>query len=169
MGQIHLTKELTPNVEIISMQNPSEDDDPDFVIECARFKTFKCYYWGFGNPRWPNEMLKHATKLESFDSYKFRVPFLKFASNHLVSIRLHRAECLQYLELYAPRLTILDVQAAYDLDKIVFKDDHPTLKSKLPANFAFGERLHVNAVNALLGPTAKQAILSHPRFRGELK
>ena len=31
MGQIHLTKELTPKVESISMENPAEDDDDGAV------------------------------------------------------------------------------------------------------------------------------------------
>lgn len=73
MEQIHLAPELTPKVETISMQNPTQDDDPDFIIQCPKLKCFACYYWGPGNPEWVNTMLQHATKLESFDSYKFRV------------------------------------------------------------------------------------------------
>jgi len=169
MKQIHLTPELTPNVEIITMQNPTEDDDPDFVIKCSKLRRFSCHYWGLGNPEWVNTMLAHATKLESFDSYKLRVPYLKFASNQLDNIRLHRAECLEYLELYAPRLTMLDVQAAYDLDEIKFNDTHPVLTQKLPKNFQFNQELEVNTVNACLGEGAKHAIAHHPRFYGDLE
>ncbi|CAJ1960628.1 unnamed protein product [Cylindrotheca closterium] len=167
MKQIHLTPELTPKVKIISMQNPTQDDDPDFVIKCPELKDFTCHYWGFGNPDWVNTMLAHATKLESFDSYKLRVPYLKFASNELDNIRLHRAECLEYLELYAPRLTMLNVQAAYDLDVIKFVDTHPVLSKKLPKDFDFEEELEVNVENACLGEEAKHAIWLHPRFDGD--
>ena len=169
MKQIRLTKDLTPKVERISMQNPTENDDPDFVIECSKLKHFMCAYWGPGNPDWINNMLGYATKLESFDSYKCRVPYLKFASNQLDNIRLHRAECLEYLELYAPRLTMLDVQAAYDLDDIKFVDTHPTLSAKLPTNFRFNKELEVNSLNACLGESAKHAINNHERFYGELQ
>lgn len=75
---------------------------------------------------------------------------------------------MQYLELYAPRLTMLDVQAAYDLEEINFVDTHPVLSQKLPRNFQFEEELHVNVVNACLGRKAQRAIVNHARFHGEL-
>ncbi|CAJ1960630.1 unnamed protein product [Cylindrotheca closterium] len=168
MDQIVLTPDLTPKVKIISMQNPTQCEDPDFVIECSELKRFSCHYWGPGNSDWVNTMLAHATKLESFDSYKLRVDYLMFASNKLDNIRLHRAECLEYLELYAPRLTMLNVQAAYDLDVIKFVDTHPVLSKKLPKNFRFNRELEVNTVNACLGGEARHAIEHHPRFYGGL-
>ena len=169
MGKVCLTPESTPNVERITMEHPSESDSPDFQILCPKLKHFSCYHWGPGEDDWVNDMLASATKLESFDSYKFRPGYLRFASNHLDKIRLHRAECLEVLEIYAPRLTKLDLQAAYDLDQILFHHNHSTLSRKLPPDFRFTKELQVNSFNALLGSGAKRAIRSHPRFHGELE
>lgn len=168
MVQIKLTPELTPKVRKVWMQNPTQEDEPDFTILLPELRDFSCYYWGPGNYEWVVNMLQAATKLERFDSYKLRVGYLRFASNHLQSIRLHRAELHQRIELWAPRLTNLDVQAAYDLEEIEFLRDHP-LKRELPDNFCFREELVVNAMNACLGQQAIAALRAHPRVHQEIE
>jgi len=118
MVKLVLTKRLTPKIRKIWMQNPAlEGEPPDFTIDCPELRDFSCYFFGAGDRKWIDKMLAKATKLETFDSYKLMVRHLKFASNHLKSIRVHRAEVLRRIDLWAPRLTILDVQAAYDLQE----------------------------------------------------
>lgn len=168
MERIVLNQELTPNVEKIWMQNPSQSDEPDFTILCPKLKECSIYYWGPGDFEWVLNMLETATLLETFDSYKLRVDYLKFASNHLRSIRLHRAELLGRIDLWAPRLTNLNLQAAYDLQEVHFLKDH-ALKKDLPENFRFSSALNVDSTNAILGEQAVKAILAHPRFRGTKK
>ena len=69
------------------------------------------------------------------------------------------------IDLWAPRLTNLNLQAAYDLQEVHFLKDH-ALKKDLPENFRFSSALNVDSTNAILGKQAVKAILAHPRFRG---
>lgn len=164
MSSLKLDTTKTPKVRKLYMQNPTQEDNPDFWISLPELREFTCHYWGPGNDNWLNRMLDSAKKLEVFDSYKLRAEVLGMYSNTLRSIRLHRAECLRYLELWAPCLTRLDVQACYDLENIRFLGDHK-LKAELPRNFDFGPELHVNAINACLGDAAMSALVNHPRVR----
>ena len=109
-----------------------------------------------------NTMLAKATRLVTFDSYKlwivggpsiFRGGFdprrdtpLRFASNDLKSLRLHRSDTLCGLEVWAPRLERLNLQACYDLDFVKVLADHP-LRAALPDGTAFS-RFTVRLVNA---------------------
>ena len=138
MAKIHLTPELTPNVERISMQNPSQSKEPDFIIICPKLKYFSCHHLdGCGD--WVRNMLQHATILETFDSYKLWIGHITFASNKLKTIRLHRADNLSRLTVYAPRLTMLNLQSAYSLSTVSFLESHPTLSKSLPKNFHFNQ------------------------------
>lgn len=165
LGKLELTRELTPKIQKIWMQNPSMSEKPDFRIDCPQLKDCTIYYCD-GDLQWVQNMLTAATELERFDSYKLRgCNHLNFASNDLRSIRLHRAECLERLDLWAPRLTNLDVQAAYDLEQVHFQKNH-ALKHELGEDFGFDEPLRVNATNASLSRQAIGAIASHPRVDG---
>lgn len=166
IGKLVLTNDTTPNLRKIWMQNPTESEEPDFKILCPELRDISIFYWGPGDFEWLINMLETATKLECFDSYKLRVGYLKFASNHLRHIRLHRPELLERIDLWAPRLEVLNVQAAYDLSEIHFLETHE-IEKELPSNFRFHQELHVDSTNALLGEQAIESILAHPRFSGE--
>ena len=99
---------------------------------------------------------------------KLRVFTLGFYSNHLKTIRLHRAELLERIDLWASRLVSLDVQAAYDLQEVHFLKDHP-LKAELPPNFECNDELRVNAVNAILGEQALAELNAHPRVHERIE
>ena len=60
-------------------------------------------------------MLECAKQLETFETYKLQGAqgCLKFASNFLTKINLHRAECLESLVIYAPRLEKLSLQVCF--------------------------------------------------------
>jgi hypothetical protein len=64
------------------------------------------FYGPSDDELWVHNMLAAATMLERFDSYKFRVSQLRFASNALTYVRLHRAELLHELVIYAPQLKV---------------------------------------------------------------
>ena len=174
MDRIILNQELTPNLCKIHMQNAfCESGEPDITILCPLLKDISIHYCDPQNCQWIIDMLEVATALERFDSYKLRADYLKFASNHLKSISLHRAELLRRVDLWAPRLTNLNVEAAYDLAEIHFLEKHDVLGDELqlplgsPEDFTFREELRVDASNACLGTQAVEAILAHPRFRGK--
>mmetsp|Transcript_28825 Transcript_28825/g.72398 ORF Transcript_28825/g.72398 Transcript_28825/m.72398 type:complete len:112 (+) Transcript_28825:310-645(+) len=111
-------------------------------MDCPQLRELSIFYWNGGDWGWLINLLRSATMLEKFDSYKLRVGCLRFGSNALRSIRLHRAELLTYLALWAPRLENLDLQAAYDLECVEFVD-HPALRAQLPAGFTCSAPLRV--------------------------
>mmetsp|Transcript_10161 Transcript_10161/g.25486 ORF Transcript_10161/g.25486 Transcript_10161/m.25486 type:complete len:121 (-) Transcript_10161:131-493(-) len=103
--------------------------------------------------------------LEKFDSYKlWSASKLTFASNALRSIRLHRAESLRELELWAPRLEKLDLQAVWDLDRIEFVEN-PALRAQLEEGFTFTAPLRVSVINGKIGANARRNLLEHPSVR----
>jgi len=165
MGCMVLDQTSTPKLRKIWMQNPNDSGRQNYTIQCPNLEEFSIFHWGAGDWKWLQDMLDTATKLKKFDSYKLRVGYLKFASNHLESICLHRAELLQCVDIWAPRLTNFSVQAAYDLSQVHFLKIH-ALKAELPSDFTFDEELSVNAENVNLGNHALEAIATHPRFRG---
>ena len=68
---------------------------------------------------WINPMLECAKQLEAFETYKLGAQgCLKFASNFLTKINLHRAECLDSLVIYAPRLEKLSLQVCFWIYRI---------------------------------------------------
>jgi hypothetical protein len=162
MGPMELTEQRTPKLSKLFLQTPSQNEDTGFVIELPELRDCSIYYWGPGDYQWVISMLNKATKLERFDSYKLRVSHLGFYSNHLRSIRLHRAELMESLDLWTPNLVDLNIQACCDLECVKFLKDH-VLQQDLPSNFVCHEELRVDAMNACLGPEAIEEINSHPR------
>lgn len=118
MSEIMLNAELTPKLKVIKLQNVTEQCK--FSIILPTLEVFHIFYHGPGDFSWILRMLETAPVLVEFDSYKLRVGNLGFYSNRLKSIRLHRAELLTRIDLWAPVLEYLNVQAAYDLEEIHF-------------------------------------------------
>jgi len=81
-------------------------------------------------------MITAATKLKSFDSFKLHcADHLTFASNELSEIRLHQAEFLSSLTIWAPRLRYLNLQAS-NPSRITIQDTHAMLETHpLPKGF----------------------------------
>jgi hypothetical protein len=91
-------------------------------------------------------MLKAATRLESFDSYKLWVKRLIFASNELRSVDIHRSDSLESLQLWAPRLEFLGLQACFALTRLVFRPWHELAHALVPRIF---DRLYATLVNCV--------------------
>jgi hypothetical protein len=162
LGKLEFTPALTPKLRKITIHNPTQDEDPQFIIDCPELRDFSCDYFE-GKSLWLNKMLQRATKLESFDSYKLLVRHLSFASNHLKSIRLHRPDLLGRIDVWAPRLKKLDLQAAWDIQEIHFLPTHPTLARDLPPNFVCPDELVVSTMNVNVKGQALAALRAHPR------
>lgn len=148
-----LTEATTPQLRSLQLQNVPESCD--LVIRCPELRDVSLHYWRADEkPHVVADMLAAATKLETFDSYKlWSNGALRFASNELTSIDLHRTDSLQALSIWAPKLTHLGLQACYSLDKLEFLTEHP-LAAQLPAGFACAAPLRVVTENANLGPEA---------------
>ena len=161
--KVKLNTKLTPKLEALFMQNIP--DECDITVLLPELKDFTMHYYGpADNMSWMNKMLATAKKLRTFDSYKLRVgPDLLFASNDLESIRLHRAEFLESVSVYAPKLRELNLQACYGLDgELDILESHPNFTSPHP-----GERsarpFVVNTTNACISPSIANVLRSEPR------
>lgn len=77
-----------------------------------------------------------------------------------MSVDLHRSDSLQWLNIWAPNLQTLGLQACYSLQRLDFLDVHP-LQSALPANHQIPDLL-VNTANANLSAQAKRSLRNHP-------
>jgi len=147
------------------MQNSVVDEVPDFVMDCPQLREPSIYYWDGRDWEWINNLLRTATMLEKFDSYKLSaMGTLTFGSNALRSIRPHRAANLSELTLWAPRLETLDLQAVHGLDRIEFVEN-PALRAQLPAGFTCFEPLVVSVINGETGKVARENLLKHLRVR----
>jgi len=146
-------------IEELFMQNIP--DECDITVELPKLKSFSMYYYGpVDDERWIHTMLNTATSLVSFDSYKFRIcSQLKFAGNDLQNIRLHRAECLERVSIYAPRLKDLSLQACYDIREVELLDTHPNF-TRPPGR---GSNFTVNTTNASINQTIARALENNPR------
>ena len=147
-------------MEELFLQNiPSECE---LEVKLPELKSFSMYYYDPpDDDTWIHDMLATAKKLQTFDSYKLRVgPELHFASNDLQSIRLHRAELLDSLSVYAPNLKDLNLQGCYGLDgDLTILDSHPNF-TKPPGR---GSNFHVNVTNACYSDSISRTLESHPR------
>jgi hypothetical protein len=160
--EIVLNAELTPRLRKLRLHQCLAGECR-LVVELPELIEFDTqFYRGDDAPL--NIMLTHATKLETFESYKCWIGRLTFASNALKSVTLHRADSLTRLELWAPNLSKLNVQGCFGLDKIIFTKEHP-LKALLPPGHR-SPRFRVNAANANLGPAARSALNNNPCCAG---
>lgn len=160
LDRVKLNTELTPLIEELFMQNIP--DDCDLTVLLPELKSFSMHYYGPpNNDAWIHDMLSTATKLQTFDSYKLRIgPELHFASNDLQSIRLHRAECLESLSVYAPKLRELSLQACYGLDgELTILESHPGFSRPSGRPSAFS----VNTANACLSQSIARTLRSNSR------
>eukprot|EP00873_Tetraselmis_striata_P004600 jgi/Tetstr1/424864/TSEL_001494.t1 len=148
-GAVHLTTELTPKVKKLQMQNIPDGCELDVRLPELEHLTVH-YFCGDGDA--VQGMLDAATKLCTFESYKlWSNNAIAFASNALTDIKLHRSDSLSAIELWAPRLQSLNVQACYWLEEITILESHP-LAAELPAGFT-PTRFQLYTVNASLTPS----------------
>jgi len=164
---VHLDHTLIPNITELSMQNIP--DNCNLTVLLPKLQSFSMHYYGPPpDDSWMHAMLLVATKLRTFDSYKLRVSHLKFASNELELIDLHRAECLTDLIVYAPKLRSLRLQACYNLDQgrlTILEtppDDSPQLQPT--ANGGPPTRFVVDTTNAVISPSIAHVLRNHPRI-----
>jgi hypothetical protein len=161
-SKVLLTAETTPALRSLQLQNVP--DACDLQVVCAELRDVSLHYWrADGKPQVLDNMLRAATKLERFDSYKlWSNAQLRFASPALTSIDLHRADSLRSLSIWAPNLTSLRLQGCYSLQAIEFPAAHP-LAAALPAGYVCSKPLRVVSENANLGAVAASALRAHPR------
>ena len=160
--RVVLTPDTTPQLQKLMLQNVP--DDCDLRIVCPRLREVSMHFWrSEDKPEVVSDMLRAATQLERFQSYKlWSNERLEFASPVLQSIIIHRSDSLESLSIWAPVLTELRLQGCFSLDSIEFLNTHP-LAAELTAAAACRAPLVVSTVNSNLGAAAKRALQAHPR------
>lgn len=161
-SEVKLNSELTPKLEDLEMQNIP--DECDIQVVCPALKFFDMRYF-HGPDQWVDVMLRAATKLEKFQSYKLGVSTISFQSNELREIHLHRSDILGSVTIWAPRLEYLRLQGCYSLEDIEILDDHPLAKY-LPPNFDKTD-FDVDTTNSCLSPRCSYVLETHPRVAWE--
>jgi hypothetical protein len=115
-------------------------------------------------------MPKVATRLKRFNSCTFGVGrHAEFASNNLRYVRLNRCEGLHSLNIYAPRLEHLSLQACYyDFDgRFNIQDKHAKLFKKPPYLPSYFKTSHIEIVttDASMSAKTEKLLKGHPRVR----
>lgn len=160
--KIVLNTSLTPNIKHLTMNNIPHDCELTVVL--PQLVWFSMHYYGRarGNHEsWIHEMLANAKRLQTFNSYRLCAgPTLTFASNHLKSIRLHRAEFLEYLTLYTPGLQNLSLQECYNMHEgeLRILDSYPDFEP--PPTVSLFE---VDTMYASISPAIIEVLEDNPR------
>ena len=173
-SEIILNQTRTPNLKELFLQSVggnSREEHCRIEILLPTLKKFKMYYYQFLRPdadSWVQPMLDCAKELEIFETYKFGAKgCLKFAGNFLTKINLRRAECLESLIIYAPRLEKLSLQAWFswnDRGELTFLKTYPGLSEEMPENHE-PPVCKVTTTNAHLSPSIMRTLENNPRFR----
>ena len=166
MNELHLTGMNCPKLHTVHFENVTQEEEPNFTVELPELRHFTLLYYGPGDLLWLYKMSAAAHKLETFSSYKLRVPMMYFGSHHMKSIRLNRAEGLTTLKLFTPNLVSLDITSCTSLQHIVFIKDHKQLGKDVNTNG--GEELEVINDYTILGKHAVKALNEHPRVHQEI-
>lgn len=160
-GKVTLNATLTPKIQELFLQNIP--DECEMTVQLPELTSFSMHYYGPpDDDAWLHDMLSVSKKLVSFDSYKLRPRGeLHFAGNDLEYIRLHRAETLNDLSVYAPNLRELNLQGCYGLDgELEIHGSHPNFDR--PADGS-ESRFVVNTTNACISDAISRTLAGHPR------
>eukprot|EP00918_Siedleckia_nematoides_P081867 GHVU01179452.1.p1 GENE.GHVU01179452.1~~GHVU01179452.1.p1 ORF type:complete len:305 (-),score=45.56 GHVU01179452.1:274-1188(-) len=162
MKKIRLNEKLTPKLVGLSLSNVPKECDVD--IKLPNLADVAIFYHDVGDDNWVQRMLTEATKLRTLNSYKLRTrKKLKLASNELTSVRLHRAEATEILEMWAPKLVKLDLQAAYGVTDVNLLTTH-RLAEDLPPGHELS-KFYLNVENCTFSARQLEEFESHPRVR----
>jgi hypothetical protein len=110
------------------------------------------------------------SQLKSFDSFKLHcADHLTFPSNELSEIRLHQAEFLSSLTIWAPRLRYLNLQAS-NPSRITIQDTHAMLETHpLPKGFTPTPiqvfTLNATCLRSQLSSQLQEYLTGHPRVK----
>lgn len=154
---LHLTEDLTPRLTDLELRNVPSDCDFKVIVPTLKNVSIQ-FLTPDGEAAVINDMLAAATRLEKFDSYKLWVgEELRFASNMLEIIDLHRSDGLEALSIWAPNLQHLGLQACYCMEKITVLKEHPKLSKELPVGH-IPTTFTVNTLNANISKAARRVL-----------
>lgn len=160
---LSLNCDLTPKLKKLELENMPSKAKVSVEAPLLEYCSIQHYHPTHDDGEWLLEMLQNTPKLETFESYKLRVPEIAFYGNALTKIDLHRAECLTSLTIYAPTLVELNLQACYALEEIKFLRNYQNYRELLPDTHQKDTIIRVNTVNAVLGRKAQCALQNSRR------
>ena len=156
LRKLRLTADLTPKLVDLELSNVPEDCKFHVVVPTLK-NIWIHHFRGDDLAERINSMLTAATELETFETYKLWVSEeLRFASNHLKTIDLHRSDGLPGISLWAPNLEKLRLQGCFSIWNIEILKSHP-LAETLPEGHE-PTKFRVNTLNANIGAKAMKAL-----------
>lgn len=162
MTKLHLTADLTPNLLNLDIHKIPQNCEFQVVVPSLKTIAIRHYSPPDHDSSVINEMLKAASELEIFETYRLNVEEkLRFASNYLKSIELHQSEVLTGIALWTPNLEQLNLRACYSIKSIRILSSH-RLAEKLPEGHQ-PTTIRVNTANANISPTAMAALTESGR------
>eukprot|EP00918_Siedleckia_nematoides_P016154 GHVU01034801.1.p1 GENE.GHVU01034801.1~~GHVU01034801.1.p1 ORF type:complete len:421 (-),score=39.18 GHVU01034801.1:247-1509(-) len=162
-SKIVLNKTLTPKLTNLSLKY-IHDLDIDIKLPLLTDVSIDRHNVLAGSVNWVQPMLNTATKLKTFNSFKlYGLKKLKMASNELQSVRLHRAESTEILDIWAPNLVTLDLQAAWEMKELNILTTHRMARELPPGHQP--SKFDLNIENCSFSGSQVETFESHPRVR----
>jgi len=128
---IHFTKENMPILNSLKIESPMLHNVGKFNLDLPDLESIDFQHVNLDDGSGFGKSLSRCPKLKYFFSYKLwglRVPI---KDTHILALpnceylTLHRSDCLNYLNIWAPKLEYLNLQASYDLERVIILDQKP--------------------------------------------
>merc|ERR1719244_1866798 len=169
---IHFTKKNTPILSSLDIESTLVKvekfhlDLPELTYMGVQFVTV-CDPRGFG------KSLSRSPKLESFMAYKLWGLHVPKSKAHVLvlpncqTLDLYRSDDLNYLQIWAPKLEELDLQAVYSITEVKILDCKPNGYAGPEYNFeGIPSQYEVNIINTEI-PAGNVTV--HPRCKKVLR
>jgi len=163
---IHFTQENTPKLKHLSIEQPCARDLEYFNTDLPDMETMSFQFVTIDNPAGFGKSLSRSPRLRFFSGYKLWGLRVSKSKTHILvlpnctDLDLYRSDDLNYLKIWAPKLTDLNLQACYSITEVTLLDRKP--KASGPEYNSAGDpsKYKVNIINTR---APKGNITTHPR------
>jgi len=130
MKAIDFTKERTPILKSLSIQQPC-DDFEKFHLDLPELERMDVEHITIIDPRGFGKSLSRSPKLTSFWAYKLWGLHVPKSKTHVLvlpkcdTLNLYRSDDLNFMKIWAPKLENLNLQACYSITEVNILDRKP--------------------------------------------
>ena len=169
ISTIHFTKENTPRLKHLSIEQPGHQGMQYFHTDLPLLETMSFQFVDVNDPRQFGPSLSRSPKLRSFSSYKlWGLNVGRRKNAHVLvlpsieTLNLYRSDDLDSMKIWAPKMTELNLQACYDISYVQILDQKP-------AGYEFGPAFEVDdeakpyVVNLINTSAPRGNVISHRR------
>ena len=129
---LDFTTKNTPLLDFLNIEQPSEGSLKYINLDLPNLSTLELQFVDFYDARGFGKSISRCPKIEAIVFYKVNGLYVTKSKKHKLvlplcgTIDLHRCEDLNYLDIWAPKLSILKFQACYGLDEVNILDQKPS-------------------------------------------